>query len=119
MSEARSEGSCVPCAEIRSQDWYAWINRMPPPPDDFHVTGEVLVANPGIEPLLVPKQPQGINPGILLMDLLLCQRPGVWPQLLTWKPVRYDKTRPGVAYEQVQVFCGDQVVADVSVQVVS
>lgn len=119
MPEHRFEGSCLPCAEVRSRDWYAWINRMPPPPDDFHVAGEVLVTNPGIEPLLAPKEPQGINPAILLMDLLLCQRPGIWPEVLTWKAVRYDKARPGVAYEHLQVFCGVQVVADLDVQTVT
>ena len=119
MPEARVDGCCLPCADLQSRDWYAWINRMPPPPDDFHVTGEVLVANPGVEPLLTPKEPQGINPKILLMDLLLCQKPGIWPQVLTWKAVRYDKVRPGVDYEQVQVFCGDRVIADIPVQIVS
>src|SRR4030095_10006816 len=118
MPEATFEARCADCKDVLTRDWYAWNNRMPPPPDDFHVTGEVRVANPGIEPLLVPKEPQGINPAILLMDLILCQRPGVWPDVLTWRTVRYDKTRPVVNYELVQVFCGGDVAADVKVEIV-
>ena len=115
MKEERSEGSCLPCAGSKTRDWYAWIDLMPPGPKSFHIVGEVYVQNPGVEPLLVPKEPQGINPAILLMDLYLCQRPGLWPQVLVWKPVRYDKVAPGTSYTQVQIFCGDEMIADVPV----
>jgi hypothetical protein len=119
MKDTKHEGSCVPCANTKSRDWYAWINRMPPPPDEFHVVGEVYVSNPGVEPFLTPKVPQGINPSILLLDLYLIQKPGVWPDVLVWKPVRYDKVAPGVKYTQVQVFCGKEVIADIPVEEIS
>ncbi len=116
MAEEKTEGCCVPCKGVKTKDWYSWLNLMPPPPDDFHVVGEVHVSNPGVDPLLVPKEPQGINPQILLMDLYLCQRPGIWPQVMLWKPVRYDKVVRGTKYTQVQVFCGDEVIGDISVE---
>lgn len=116
MKEERSEGSCVPCDSVESRDWYAWINLMPPPPDEFHIVGEVYVSNPGVEPFLAPKEPQGINPTILLLDLYLCQKPGSWPRVFVWKPVRYDKVAPGTMYKQVQVFCGDKIIADIPVE---
>jgi hypothetical protein len=47
--------------KIDTRDWYAWNNLQPPGPVSFHVTGEVLVPNPGVHPLLVPKNPQGIT----------------------------------------------------------
>ena len=56
---------------METKNWSTWINLMPPKPDDFHVVGEVFVANPGIETLLCVKEPQGINPNILLLDLHL------------------------------------------------
>ncbi len=117
MADA-NDTHCLPCDNVSTRDWYAWLNRMPPPPDDFHVSGEVLVPNPGVDVLLVPKQPQGINPKYLLMDLYLVQRPGIWPQVQVWKPARYDKTPAGTAYEHVQIFCGDKSIADVPVEVV-
>ena len=43
MEEQKTEGRCLPCEGIDTQDWYVWINLMPPPPDDFHVVGEVWV----------------------------------------------------------------------------
>ena len=81
---------------METRNWYAWINTMPPKPDDFHIIGEVFVGNPGVEALLTPKQPQGINPRIFLLDLHLIQKPGMWPQVMTWVQARYDFIiRPG------------------------
>ena len=116
MAEEETQGTCLPCEGVETRDWYAWLNRMPPKPDDFHVTGEVLVSNPGVDPILTPRNPQGINPKILLLELHLIQRPGIWPRVLVWKEARYDKQPAHVAYEQVQIFCGDQVIADIEVQ---
>lgn len=116
MADERSEGQCLPCKGIETRDWYAWINLMPPPPDELHVVGEVYVPNPGVDPFLTPRTPQGINPKILLLDLYLIQRPGIWPQVFVWKQARYDKIVRGMQYTQVQVFCGDEVIADVTVE---
>src|ERR1700704_5090818 len=79
----------VSCKRAKTQNWYAWLNTMPPKPDDFHVTGEVRVGNPGIYALLVKKQ---LGPLILLLDLYLVQRPGLWPSIISWVPARYDET---------------------------
>jgi hypothetical protein len=112
--DARPQASAAGCPPTR--DWYAWNNLMPPRPDDFHIVGEVQVANPGVDVLLVPKVPQGINPKILLMDLVLVQRPGIWPQIVVWKQARYDKVN--VTYDNVQIFCGTVVIADLAVDTV-
>ena len=98
---------------LATRDWYAWNNRMPPPPDDFHVTGEVQVPNPGVDVLLVPRSPQGINPQSLLLDLILVQRPGLWIQIPMWKPARYDKVR--VTYTGVEIFSGGSSIANIPV----
>lgn len=65
---------------------------MAPKPDDFHVTGELFVSNPGVWAKLHVREPQGINPNILMLDLHLFQRPGMWPQVMTWAQCRYDIT---------------------------
>ena len=109
-------GGCLPCRGAETRDWYAWINLMPPPPEDLHIVGEVYVPNPGVEPLLTPKVPQGTNPKILLLDLHLIQQPGIWPQVFVWKPVRFDKVVSGMQYTQVQIFCGDEIIADLPVR---
>lgn len=104
-----------------TRNWYAWLNQMPPKPDDFHVVGEVYVPNPGVSALLTYKEPQGINPEILLLDLHLVQQPGVWPQVFTWAQARYDSIiRPGgVNYKQVEVFYENDSIALIDVEIVS
>ena len=104
--------------KIETRNWYAWINLMPPRPDDAHVIGEVLVANPGIQAHLCVREPQGINATILLLDLYLVQRPGKWPQVMTWVQARYDKilTSGSPKHEQVEIFLDKESIAQVPVE---
>ncbi|MGF6401123.1 hypothetical protein ABH905_004789 [Pseudomonas frederiksbergensis] len=91
---------------INSKDWYAWLNTMPPKPDDFHVVGDVEVANPGIEACLTMRSPQGIVPQALMLDLHLVQRPGNWIQQLSWTQARFDRVMPpnSPVYTTVEIF---------------
>lgn len=118
MKQTKAESHIIPCDNVQTKDWYAWIDMMPPRPYSFHVTGEVLVPNPGVDVILIPKEPQGINPDILLMDLFLHQKPGVWPEIVVWKPARYDKVGT-VKYKQVDIFCGSKSIAQIKVDIVS
>lgn len=115
MKTEKFEAGCLSCAGFETREWYAWLNRMPPPPDDFHVIGEIYVPNPGVTPILVPKVPQGINPAILLLDLYLIQQPGAWPSVFVWKQIRYEKIAPTVRYTQVHIFCEEKTIADIEV----
>lgn len=104
----------VTASRLSTQNWAAWIDLMPPPPDSLNVYGEVLVGNPGIEAHLCIKNPQGINPAILLLDLHLVQRPGNWIQLETWAQARFHKVVPSGAptYTNVEIFfCGERLVS--------
>ncbi len=103
---------------MMTRDWYAWIDLMPPKPDDFHVTGEVQAGNPGILAQLCVREPQGINPRILLLDLHLVQQPGMWTQVVTWVQARYDKvlSPQSQRYDKVEIFSGGVSVAQVDVQ---
>lgn len=100
-----------------TKDWYAWINLAPPKPDDFHVIGDVLVSNPGVQAELSVKEPQGTNPNILLLDLHLTQRPGMWPQVMTWVQARYDKvlSPSSPRYTNVEVFHQESSIAKINV----
>ncbi|MCR9118629.1 MAG: META domain-containing protein [bacterium] len=115
---AGEAGRPVSCKGVETRDWYAWNNKMPPKPDDFHIVGEVEVVNPGIEVSLIPLVPQGINPRILLMGLHLRQLPGIWPQVLTSKQVRYDKVMVDSDYESVTIFCGGDIITSISVETI-
>lgn len=111
-----SESSLVEVTE--SKDWYSWINLMPPPPNDFHVVGEVLVGNPGVEAILTPKQPQGINPTMLLLDLILIQRAGFWAEVQTWVQARYEKVVAGNPYKLVTVYSDGKPIAEMPVDII-
>jgi hypothetical protein len=95
---------------------FAAIQDVPPQKTLFlHVTGQVLVSNPGVVVELDYAEPQGINPSILLLKLYLIQRPGIWPQVLSWKTASY---RSGIIqynqYSQVQIDAnGTSILVDV------
>lgn len=110
-----ASGSVVPCQGVKTRDWYAWNDLMPPRPDHLHVVGEVYVPNPGVEPSLLPRHPPAKGK-TLALDLVLVQRPGVWPQVFVWKPVRYDKVLRGRGYRTVEIYCGDQKIETIDVE---
>lgn len=111
-----SKGALVKLKEHK--DWSAWINTMPPAPNDFHVKGEVFVTNLGVEPILTPKYPQGINPRVFFLDLILFQKPGYWPQIPTMREVRYQKVVSGVPYNTVVVFFDDKPIVELPVDII-
>lgn len=81
------------------------------------VMGEVLVANPGVEVTLSYAVPQGINPTALLLHIEFYQRPGIWPQVMTWKNVSF--FRPafgGPTYSEAEIVSGQVMVVRVPVQ---
>lgn len=88
---------------VQTADWYAWLNRMPPGPASFHVTGTVLLPHPGYDVRLTKAGPQGINPRELLLDLVVQERPGFWPQVVTPTSVRYDEAPADFDYTGVLV----------------
>lgn len=94
---------------------YAWNDFQPPKPDYFYIVGEVYVPNPGVDPLLVPAEPQGANPSILMLDLYLCQKAGAWPQVFVWKSVRYAKKLTD-GYNSAEIRCDGNAVAAIAVE---
>ncbi len=114
MAEVKAEACCLPCKDAKTRDWSAWNDLQPPIPDYCHVVGEVCVANPGVDPMLTTTASQPINPNILALELYLCQRPGTWPQVMVWKPVRYEK-KIDVPYETVEIWCGGDKLTTIDV----
>lgn len=105
---------------MNPSNWYAWLDLMPPKPDELHVIGDVEVGNPGVQAELQERVPQGINPAILLLELHLMQRAGVWPQIISVAQCRYDRViRPGMpAYTQVEIFHGGAQIALIDIDIV-
>ena len=83
----------------------------------LYVAGEVQVGNPGIEAVLNYAIPQGTNPAILLLDLALIQRPGVWPDLQTWVSAKYMRVAMKPAeYDEVQIV--NQDLGDLTLKII-
>ena len=116
VAKERMSERLVTAGKIKTRAWSAWNNKMPPPPDDVHVIGEVYVSNPGVEPRLRLHQPQGINKTILLLDLYLYQKPGIWPQVFVWAKTRYDAIAKPSRYKQAQIIFGGATIATMPVK---
>jgi hypothetical protein len=97
------------------KDWYAWINTQPIGPPAIHVIGGIEVGNPGIDVLLTKRSPTGFNPAILMLDVSLYQKPGMWPQMMTCASARYDETLPNnpKAYSAVEIFHDGKLIAKI------
>lgn len=76
---------------MEKRKWAAWVNAMPSKPAELHVVGEVEFPHPGWHGYLRERVPQGINPTILMLDLVLVEQPGIWPEVMTWRAVGFHK----------------------------
>lgn len=102
------------------KNWQAWLNKMPPKPDELHVVGDVMVSNPGVRPALTMRNPQGSNPAILILDLYLIQQPGKWTQEKVCAQVKFDRIMPpGVSdYTTVEIYSDGEQIVQIDVSVV-
>lgn len=107
-----------PVSDMRIKaDWSAWVNKMPPGPPSFHISGTLHMPHPGFEATLTPRRPQGINPKILMMDLKVKELDGVWAQVLTDIEVKYVEDPYEADYDQVHILYpnGDSVFLELTV----
>jgi len=104
-------------ADGHYRDFHAYEHRLSSQLAVTVVMGEVQVPNPGVEVSLSYAVPQGINPAILLLRIEFYQRPGIWPQVLTWKQVHFARISTGPAnYTQADVVSGGLIAVHVPVQ---
>ena len=100
-----------------TRNWFAWNDIQPPPPDSFHLVGEVEVIGPLSDVLLVERSPQGINPRILLLDLVISEPTGSHSPRRLFKPVSF--ARINRTYDSAQIFFEDDVLINVDATPVS
>ena len=109
----------LPCNNVPTRNWYAWEDQMPPRPYSINVTGEVEAPNPGVIAILSPTVPPCLNPTILCLDLVLVQRPGGWPRVITWVPARYSQVlAENESYKEVHILCDGQVIQQLKVNII-
>lgn len=66
---------------VPNTSWTAWISSMPPWPRSLHVVGFLTVPNPGVRASLRRAVPPGINPKILILEVVFEQSSGASPQI--------------------------------------
>jgi len=98
---------------VNCRNWHAWLDTMPPKPNTLHVAGDVVVGNPGVHAVLSMREPQGINPTILILDLHLVQQPGNWPQVVSCASAKFERIiSPGSGpYTAIDIYHDDERVA--------
>ncbi len=97
---------------LKCKPWTARIDSMPPKPKTLYVNGEIEVGNPGVVASLTKREPQGINASILILDLTTHQKPGNFPQQVTWVKVDFsEEVSANVAYGAVEIQMGGERVA--------
>jgi hypothetical protein len=64
---------------------------MPPRPARLRVRGECAFPTPGFKVTLKRKEPQGINPAILVLEKTVVNPTGLEPQLVTTIVVEYEE----------------------------
>jgi hypothetical protein len=81
----------------------AWKNMMPIQHSvKLFVIGEVACPTPKWTVKLMEAKPQGINPDILILQIVARKPPGVLPPVVTPVPVRFEKAKGG-KYQQVTI----------------
>jgi hypothetical protein len=105
---AKKTGPAKKAAPPRSRikSVVAVANLMPPGPFHLHVRARVEVPTPGYRAHLKVAVPQGINPAILILDVVTTKLPGIWPQHVTDIDANYDDNRYTGHYKQVTVRYG-------------
>jgi hypothetical protein len=88
---------------LGTSDWHAWLNKMPPGPASFHVTGTVTLPTRGYDVSLSRSSPQGSDLLELILDLVVTRQPGTWPRQATQISVRYDDSNVAVPYKKVRI----------------
>jgi hypothetical protein len=80
----------------------AVANLEPPRPFELYVRAKVTVGDPGHRAHLEPGR-QGINPKILVLDVVIEKLPGTWPEVVTQIDAIYEDGDYEDQYTQVTV----------------
>jgi len=84
----------------------ATANLMPPGPFHFRVHARIEAPTPGFTAFLQKAVPQGINPAILILDVVLVEKPGTVIQVVTPIDADYEDKNYKGRYQQVTVRYG-------------
>jgi hypothetical protein len=98
----------------KTSNWHAWINMQPIQPTKggtLHVTGEI-VDHPTQVATIVKKVPQGINPRILLLEIIIHTSgvPIKQPQTMNYP----ESLAEGQKYDSIEVFLNSKIETNIT-----
>ncbi|ADB14962.1 hypothetical protein Psta_0267 [Pirellula staleyi DSM 6068] len=101
--ESVSLGRISTCDNRRTdaRDWFAWSRRSRPGPRVFQLAGKSQVSHLGIEVLFLSRLQERAKPRVLLIDLILIERPGSLAQAMHRQQSREES--PQISGERTQV----------------
>lgn len=92
----------------------AWIDKMPGAGGPLIATVDVEVPSGGWSGSLRKAQPQGFNPNVLLLNVVLVKPSGEAASVMSTLKLRFEERPAALPYTQVQFnLDGDSVTADV------
>lgn len=118
----KSGDTATTCHGASTSDWKAWGNVQPGSNQALNVTGKVTTATGGWKVALQERNPQGIDPRILILDLNVTPpAPGsIVTQAVVVHPVHYQKKGAARKHDKVEIHCRegdkDKVLADLDVE---
>ena len=80
------------------------------------VTGEVELSETGTTAELKEHTPQGINPRILLLDLVIHRQGGIHGHIAWFEKLTFKKKSSGSEYDEVDILYGGEIVQRVKVE---
>jgi hypothetical protein len=96
----------APPSRNRIKSVVAVANLQPPGPFHFYVRARIEVPTPGYRAHLKKAVPQGTNPTILILEVVLTKLPGIWPPRVTEIDANYDDNHYTGDFKQVTVRYG-------------
>jgi len=101
--------------EIKHQNWNGWITNQPVQPAQFgtlNITGEIISSS-SLKPSLVKRVQQGINPSILLLDLIMSssETPTKQPQRVGYSETLNEKS----PYSSLEIHYNGEIIATIKV----
>jgi hypothetical protein len=85
---------------LPQSEWKAWRDRIPPDPATLHVSGKHTFPTAGYSAELKPASPQGINPKIYILDMMIHKPVDPVIQVPEEVNIEYNE-KTDVIYEQV------------------
>lgn len=110
------------CPDTYSElkDFHAFHNTMPPGPHSLYVIGTVVVSSLGYTVQLTEAASPGVNPTILLLELLVRKPASEAAAQIQEHQVRWDHPGPYAGgYAEVHILCGSNIVQKLAIKVVT